>query len=683
MTRVLVLNTGSTSVKWTVLAADKTVLAGGSEPWAAEDSAARADQLRAALKRASAFDAAGHRVVHGGTRFREAVVIDESVREELAGLSDLDPEHMHASLAGIDAVSAACPTVPQVAAFDTTFHATLPEAAAGYGLPFEWTERWGLRRFGFHGLSVAYAVERTTDLLGARPSRLIVCHLGGGCSVTAVQGGRSLDTTMGFSSIEGLMMATRSGSIDPGVVLYLQQHCEVGIAELRETLTKRSGLRGVSGISGDLRKVLEAADGGSSRAQLAYERFVLSIRRALGAMTGLLGGVDAVVFTGGIGENSARVRRDTTSALRFAGLELAEDANASSSADRDIAAPRSRVHVLVVRAREDLAILKDVLRLRHAELLDGNPKGAGENVANPRAPHAAVAVREIADVRASMARWENDGGAPRPVQSLIELDPVKKLIVFDLDGTLAESKASLDAEMAALLHVLLGVVKVAIISGGDWPQFETQVLSQLSHDERLRNLSLLPTCGTKFFQYASGWALLYVETLSDDEKGQIVHSLKEAIESSDLGIETTWGEQIEDRGSQITFSALGQQAPIEEKEKWDPDFAKRKKMQARLERLIPGFSVRLGGSTSVDVTKLGIDKGYGMRRLRDTLGIGLHEMLFIGDALFPGGNDYPAKEAGVESIQVRDPNESKRVIEAIVACLGRARHATLREDGVG
>jgi acetate kinase len=364
MTRVLVLNTGSSSVKWTVLAADKTVLGGGSEPWAAEDSAARAGQLRAALERAPMFDAAGHRVVHGGTRFREAAVIDRSVREELAGLSDLDPEHMHASLAGIDAVSAAFPTVPQVAAFDTAFHTTMPEAAAGYGLPFEWTERWGLRRFGFHGLSVAYAVERTSELLGALPSRLIVCHLGGGCSVTAVEDGRSVDTTMGFSPLEGLMMATRSGSIDPGVLLYLQQHWAVGIDELRETLTRRSGLCGVSGLSGDLRQVLEAADRGSSRAQLAYERFVLSIRRALGATAGVLRGVDAVVFTGGIGENSARVRRDATRALRFAGLELAEDADASSNADRDIAAPGSRVHVLVVRAREDLAILKEVLRLR-------------------------------------------------------------------------------------------------------------------------------------------------------------------------------------------------------------------------------------------------------------------------------------------------------------------------------
>jgi hypothetical protein len=397
-------------------------------------------------------------------------------------------------------------------------------------------------------------------------------------------------------------------------------------------------------------------------------------------MAGVLGGVDAVVFTGRIGENSARVRRDATSALRFAGLELAEDANASANTDRDIAAPGSRVRVLVLRAREDLAILKEVLRLRHTDLLSSDTKAAGKSVLSPRAQDAAVAARKVPDVRAAIARWENEGGGPRPAHSAIELEPVKKLIVFDLDGTLAVSKASLDAEMATLLDALLRVVKVAVISGGGWPQFETQLLSQLCHDERLRDLSLLPTCGTQFFQYACGWTLLYAENFSDEEKEQIVQSLKEAIESSDLRIETTWGEQIEDRGSQITFSALGQQAPIEEKEKWDPDFAKRKKMQARLKQLIPGFSVRLGGTTSVDVTKLGIDKGYGMRKLRDTLGIGLQEMLFVGDALFPGGNDYPAKEAGVESIQVRDPNESKRVIEALLACLGRARHATIHED---
>lgn len=368
MTRVLVLNTGSSSLKWTVLGADKAVLAGGRDPWVAKDAAARADQIRAALGRTPAFDIAGHRVVHGGTRFREAVVIDESVRHELDRLSDLDPEHMRASLAGIDAVGAAFPRVPQVATFDTAFHATLPEAAAGYALPFEWTERWGLRRFGFHGLSVAYAVDRARELVGRAPSRLIVCHLGSGCSVTAVENGRSIDTSMGFSPLEGLMMASRSGSIDPGLLLYLQERCGVGIAELRETLTSRSGLRGVSGVSGDLRQILEAADAGSPRARLAYERFVLSLRRALGAAAGVLGGVDAVVFTGGIGENCAPVRRDATNALEFAGLELDEKANASSNVDQDVSAPGSRVRVLIIRSREDLAILKDVLRFgQHAD----------------------------------------------------------------------------------------------------------------------------------------------------------------------------------------------------------------------------------------------------------------------------------------------------------------------------
>jgi acetate kinase len=318
------------------------------------------------------------------SRFRDAVFIDRTVRGALGALSDLDPEHMHASLAGIDAVSAAFPTVPQVAAFDTAFHATLPEAAAGYALPFEWTERWGLRRFGFHGLSVSYAVERAKDLLGAPPARVIVCHLGGGCSVTAVEDGRSVDTTMGFSPLEGLMMATRSGSVDPGVLLYLQQHCEVGVDELREVLTRRSGLRGVSGVSGDLREVLEAADRGSPRAQLAYERFVLSVRRALGAAAGVLGGVDAIVFTGGIGENSARVRRDAARALRFVGVEPDEEANASDDADCDISAPGARVRVLVIRAREDLVILKDVLRLLDARAPDSDVNVAGES---PRAMH--------------------------------------------------------------------------------------------------------------------------------------------------------------------------------------------------------------------------------------------------------------------------------------------------------
>jgi len=245
---------------------------------------------------------------------------------------------------------------------------------------------------------------------------------------------------------------------------------------------------------------------------------------------------------------------------------------------------------------------------------------------------------------------------------------MKKLIVFDLDGTLAVSKSSLDNEMAKLLHDLLGVVKVAVISGGGWPQFEKQLLSNLPHDERLKDLSLLPACGTKFYKYDGQWEKLYSEDLSSDEKDHIINALKKVTREMDFKIEKVWGEIIEDRGSQITYSALGQQAPIGEKKKWDPDFTKRKKMKILLDQLIPGFSIRLGGTTSVDITKPGIDKAYGIEKLREKLSIKIDEMIFIGDALFPGGNDYPAKEEGVTAIQVRDPNETKRIIETIIAC---------------
>ena len=252
---------------------------------------------------------------------------------------------------------------------------------------------------------------------------------------------------------------------------------------------------------------------------------------------------------------------------------------------------------------------------------------------------------------------------------------MKRLIVFDLDGTLAESKSALDAEMAARLHDLLGVLQVAVISGGDWPQFEKQLLSHLPQDDRMVNLSLLPTCGTKFFQYKGEWKRLYSEDFTADEKQKIISSLEKAVGVAGFKVEKFWGEAIEDRGSQITYSALGQQAPLEEKDKWDPEFAKRKKIKAILEPLLPGFSVRLGGATSIDVTKPGIDKAYGIGKLRDLLGISLQEMIYVGDALFVGGNDYPAEEAGVVCISVRGPNETKCVTEAIIACLDGHRPA--------
>jgi phosphomannomutase len=246
---------------------------------------------------------------------------------------------------------------------------------------------------------------------------------------------------------------------------------------------------------------------------------------------------------------------------------------------------------------------------------------------------------------------------------------MKSLIIFDLDGTLAESKSDLDGEMATLLARLLGTVDVAIISGGAWAQFEKQVLAFLPHDERLKRLSLLPTCGTKFYRFDGAWTKLYSEDFTAAEKKTIIGALDQAVRKAGFEVEKHWGEPIEDRDSQVTFSALGQAAPLAEKEKWDPDFAKRKAIEAILAPLLPAFSIHLGGSTSIDITRPGIDKAYGVKKLHETLGIAIADMIFVGDAIFPGGNDYPAKQAGAESIKVRDPHETKRVIEAICACL--------------
>ena len=247
---------------------------------------------------------------------------------------------------------------------------------------------------------------------------------------------------------------------------------------------------------------------------------------------------------------------------------------------------------------------------------------------------------------------------------------MKKLIVFDLDGTLAPSKSSLAPLTAGLLRDLLGIIKVAVISGGAWTQFEMQLLTDLPQDSLLANLSLLPTCGTKFFQYNRRWTELYSEDLTTEQKKKIIDSLHKATGEAGYRAKKIWGKVIEDRGSQVTYSALGQKAPLAEKEKWDADFAKRKKITAILETLIPEFSVRMGGATSIDVTKPGIDKAYGIKKLRETLHLSSNEMVYIGDALFPGGNDFPAEEAGVVSIPVKGPDDTNLVINTILACLG-------------
>ena len=246
---------------------------------------------------------------------------------------------------------------------------------------------------------------------------------------------------------------------------------------------------------------------------------------------------------------------------------------------------------------------------------------------------------------------------------------MKQLVAFDLDGTLAESKQPLSDWMAEAVADLLTVAHVAVISGGDWPQFEKQVASRLPPRANLSQLWLMPTTGTKLYTHQDdAWSPVYAELFDDAQKQAIFEAFDSALEATGFVPDETWGERIEDRGSQITFSALGQQAPIHAKEVWDPDFAKRKIIQADLRTRLPGLSINMGGATSIDITREGVDKGYGLKKLRDASAIPLDAMMFIGDAIFPGGNDYPAKELGLDTVRVRDPKETLAVIEAIVAC---------------
>lgn len=249
---------------------------------------------------------------------------------------------------------------------------------------------------------------------------------------------------------------------------------------------------------------------------------------------------------------------------------------------------------------------------------------------------------------------------------------MKKLAIFDLDGTLAESKAPLDKDVGEWLGKLLDVCRVAVISGGAWPQFEKQLLAHLPAGENLKRLSLLPTSGTQFLTFDGEWRQLYAETFTDEQKTKIIKALNDVFKSSGDVPPKHWGEVIEDRGSQITLSALGQNAPLDEKKGWDPDFSKRRAMKAKLEPLLPEFSIGMGGSSSIDITRPGVDKAYGIGKLKEELGVEIPEMLYVGDALFEGGNDYPARRTGVTCIQVAGPAETRKVIEAIVAWQGGA-----------
>jgi acetate kinase len=361
---VLVVNAGSSSLKLSVLRPDGSVAVQHDVgDW---DGSAEASGLGEFLAGLSGVAAAGHRVVHGGRRYTGPVLIDDDVLAGLEALTDLAPLHQPRAIAGIRAVRDALPGVPAVACFDTAFHAGLPAPAATYALPADWTERYGLRRYGFHGLSHAHAARRAAELLGeAAPHRLrlVSCHLGAGASLAAITGGRSVDTTMGFTPLEGLVMATRSGSVDPGLLVWLLQHGGLGVDELSSGLEHASGLAGLAALpggSGDLREVRAAAKGGDQRAGLAIRVHTHRLRREIAAMAAAMDGLDALVFTGGIGEHQPEVRAEAAAGLGFLGVAVNPQQNGAIRGDGDISAAGAPVRTLVVTAREDLEIARQV-----------------------------------------------------------------------------------------------------------------------------------------------------------------------------------------------------------------------------------------------------------------------------------------------------------------------------------
>jgi acetate kinase len=361
MTGVLVVNAGSSSLKLSVLdQADGVTASLDIDAWDGRPDHADLSQF---LRAQRSLDAAGHRVVHGGSRFTRATVVDESVIAAIADLTDLAPLHQPRALYGIEAVRAARPGLPNVACFDTAFHAGMPAAAARYALPGTWTERFGLRRYGFHGLSHQYASRRCAQILGVDPGlRVVTCHLGAGSSLAAVRGGISVDTTMGFTPLEGLVMATRSGSVDPGLLVWLLRHGGLGPGEVSDGLEHAAGLAGLAGLpdgSGDMREVRAAADRGSAPARLAIDVHAHRLRREIAAMTAAMNGLDALVFTGGIGEHQPQVRAEAADGLGFLGVAIDQARNqAAVGGDADISAESAVVRTLVITAREDIEIAR-------------------------------------------------------------------------------------------------------------------------------------------------------------------------------------------------------------------------------------------------------------------------------------------------------------------------------------
>ena len=353
------MNAGSSSLKLRVIGAGDALLSASDLP--VPEPSGLASALAGFLASAAPVDAAGHRLVHGGPTFTAPVLLDASVEGDLAALAGLAPLHNPPALAAIDELRTLRPDLPQVVCFDTAFHATMAPEAATFAVPARWRHELGVRRYGFHGLSHSWAARRAADLLGREPAtlRLVTAHLGAGASLAAVAGGRSVDTTMGLTPLDGLVMATRPGSLDPGAVLWAMRLGALTLDEVEEDLEHRSGLAGLSpGSGGDLRRVLESADRGEPEAGLAYAVYLHRLRAGVAAMAAALDGLDGLVFTGGVGENSARVRADTCAGLGFLGLHLAD--KGGSGGDCLLTAHGQAPAVMVVEAREDLEIARHV-----------------------------------------------------------------------------------------------------------------------------------------------------------------------------------------------------------------------------------------------------------------------------------------------------------------------------------
>ena len=358
---ILVANAGSSSVRLRLLDDDDHVLAEAHEERRSGDPDGFAVHLDAFLSASTAaIDVIGHRVVHGGSRFVAPQFVDARVERELSALVALAPLHQPPALQLMRDLAGRLPGVPHVACFDTAFHTTLPPEAFTYALPLDWRSRWGLRRFGFHGLSHAWAARRLGELEDTPLRRIVVCHLGAGASLCAVLDGRSVDTTMGFTPLDGLVMASRSGSVDPGLVLWLITEAGMDPADVERGLRTRSGLSGLVDGEGDMRSIVTRRAAGDRLASDGFDVYVHRLISGIASMAASLEGLDGLVFTGGVGENSPAVRAAAASRLSFLGVGVDESRNAAGSGDRDISSVQARVRTFVVHAREDLEIARGV-----------------------------------------------------------------------------------------------------------------------------------------------------------------------------------------------------------------------------------------------------------------------------------------------------------------------------------